>query len=277
MVSIMPVCRLPGLDLYYVERGQGEPLIFLNGLAGDSMSWMGQLKNFGRHYRCLALDHRDVGQSTYVAADYTTGELAQDLIGLCQQLRLGPAHVIGVSMGGMIAQEMALTAPQSVASLVLVNTLAAADEWFRATLELFKLIREQGPDTATFFSRLLPWWVSHEFFRDSGRTSWLMWLLAQNPYAQKLDGFQRQLRAVAKHDAAARLSEIRCPVLILSGVDDHIMPPRFALELKRLIPHAVLQQVPGVGHALPLENPVLFNSSLQQFLSGLAQAKKVAA
>jgi pimeloyl-ACP methyl ester carboxylesterase len=277
MVANMPVCRLSGLELYYVERGQGEPLIFLNGLAGDSMSWMGQLKSFSRQFRCIAIDNRDVGQSTYVDANYTTKELAQDLIGLCQQLRLGPAHVVGVSMGGMIAQEVALAAPDRVASLVLVNTLAAADDWFRGTLDLFKLIREQGPDTATFFSRILPWWVSHEFFRDSGRTSWLMWLLSQNPYAQKLEGFQRQLAAVAKHHTVDRLHEIRCPVLILSGADDHIMPPRFAQEMKRAIPHAVLQQIPGVGHALALENPVLFNSSLQHFLSGLAMQKRMSA
>jgi 3-oxoadipate enol-lactonase len=277
MVSTMPVCRLPGLDLYYVERGQGEPLIFLNGLAGDSMSWMGQLKTFSRHFRCIAVDNRDVGQSTYVNAEYTIRDIAQDLIGLCSHLGLGPAHVVGVSMGGMIAQEMALEAPDRVASLVLVNTLAAADDWFRGTLELFKLIREQGPDTATFFSRILPWWVSHEFFRDSGRTSWLMWLLSQNPYAQKLEGFRRQLSAVATHSTIDRLCEIRCPVLILSGVDDHIMPPRFALELKSQIPQAVLQPVPGVGHALALENPVLFNSSLQQFLAGLVQARRKSA
>ena len=273
----MPVCRLPGLELYYVERGQGEPLIFLNGLAGDSMSWMGQLKSFSRHYRCLALDNRDVGQSSYVDTPYSIRDLANDLIGFCEQLRLGPAHVVGVSMGGMIAQEMALAAPERVASLVLVNTLAGADDWFRATLDLFKLIRQQGPDTATFFSRILPWWVSHEFFRDSGRTSWLMWLLSQNPYAQKLEGFNRQLEAVAAHATATRLGQIRCPVMILSGVDDHIMPPHFALELKRLISHAVLQQAPGVGHALPVENPVLFNSSLTQFLNGLAASKKQAA
>jgi pimeloyl-ACP methyl ester carboxylesterase len=277
MVSIMPVCRLPGLELYYVERGQGEPLIFVNGLAGDSMSWMGQLKTFSRQYRCLAIDNRDVGQSTYANSSYTVHDLASDLIGFCEQLRLGPAHIVGVSMGGMIAQEMALAAPDRVASLALVNTLAAADDWFRATLDLFKLIRQQGPDTATFFSRVLPWWVSHEFFLDSGRTSWLMWLLSQNPYAQKLDGFLRQLEAVAAHSATSRLAGIRCPVLILSGVDDHIMPPRFALELKRLIPHAQLQQVSGVGHALPLENPVLFNSSLTQFLNGLTAPRKMSA
>jgi pimeloyl-ACP methyl ester carboxylesterase len=270
MVLTMPVCNLPGLELYYVERGQGEPLIFVNGLAGDSMAWMGQLKTFSRHYRCLATDNRDVGQSSYASSSYTVRDLAADLVGFCAQLRLPPAHVVGVSMGGMIAQELALAAPDRVASLVLVNTLAAADDWFRAMLALFKLIRQQGPDTATFFSRVLPWWVSHEFFLDSGRTSWLMWLLSQNPYAQKLDGFLRQLEAVAAHSAASRLSGIRCPVLILSGVDDHIMPPRFAVELKRLIPHAKLEQISGVGHALPLENPVLFNSSLTQFLNGLA-------
>ena len=241
------------------------------------MSWMGQLKTFGRQYRCFAIDQRDVGQSIYAKASYTIRDLAKDCLEFCEQMRLPPVHVVGVSMGGMIAQEMALQDPKRVASLALVNTLASVDDWFRATLKLFELVRKQSPDSAAFFSHMLPWWVSHAFFRDSGRTSWLMWLLSQNPYAQKLEGFLRQLEALAGHDVTVKLAEVRQPVLILTGADDYIIPPRYATELRRLIPHAVFRQIDNVGHALPLENPVLFNEAIAKHLESLSLAcKKVA-
>lgn len=272
----MPVCHLNNVDMYYVEKGQGEPLLFLNGLAGDSMAWMGQLKTFGRRFRCIAIDQRDVGQSSYAQSPYTLADLARDCLEFCEQLHLPRVHIVGVSMGGMVAQEIALQAPERVASLALVNTLARVDDWFRSTLKLFDMVRRQSADTATFFGHLLPWWVSHSFFRDSGRTSWLLWLLAQNPYAQKLEGFLRQLQAVAGHDATSRLGSIRCPTLILTSEDDYIIPPRYSIELKHLIPAASLEQIAAVGHALPVENPVLFNQSIAKHLGNLARPDRQA-
>src|SRR5207244_2763806 len=126
----------------------------------------------------------------------------------------------GLSMGGMIAQELALVAPDRVKSLVLVSTLARSDTWFRGTLEAFALIRKQVPDTAAFFEAILPWWVGHRFHEQGERVAWLRWLLRQNPHPQTLDAFLRQLGATARHDALGRLAEIRCPVLVLVGEDD---------------------------------------------------------
>src|SRR5437762_13530875 len=120
----MPVCQFSGAELYYAEKGQGDPLIFLNGLGGDHLYWLGQLRAFGKHYRCLAIDNRDAGQSTYAVSPYTIQDLAGDLAALFARLQLAPAHVIGLSMGGMIAQELTLACSHLVKSLVLVNSLA---------------------------------------------------------------------------------------------------------------------------------------------------------
>ncbi len=273
----MPFCHLAHRDLFYVERGQGEPLVFLNGLAGDCLSWMGQLKVFARQYRCLAVDSRDAGQSAYVTEPYTIPDLAADLAEFLQSLKLFPAHAVGLSMGGMIAQELALSAPALVKSLVLVNTLARVDDWFRGTLNAFELIRRHVPDTAAFFETILPWWVSNQFFAQSGRTSWLCWLLKQNPHAQRLEGFLRQIEAVRRHDTLGRLPRIQCPVLIISGADDQIIPPRYAEELRRRMPHAQHVVVPGVGHALPIENPGQFSSLLARFLQELRTPRRSSA
>src|SRR5438445_591601 len=147
----MPLCQLPDASLFYTERGQGEPVLFLNGLGGDHLYWLGQLRAFGKKYRCLAIDHRDVGQSSYTSEPYTIQTLAADLAALALKLQLPAIHVVGLSMGGMIAQELALGSPQLVRSLVLVNTLGRTDDWFQATLSAFQKIRLQVSETASFF------------------------------------------------------------------------------------------------------------------------------
>jgi len=266
----MPLCQLPGASLFYVERGQGDPVLFLNGLGGDHLYWLGQLRAFGKHYQCLALDHRDVGQSSYAAEPYTIQTLAADLAALVHKLQLPAVHVVGLSMGGMIAQELALSSPQLVRSLVLVNTLGRTDDWFHATLSAFQKIRLQVPDTASFFEAVLPWWVSYQFFAESGRISWLRWLLHQNPHGQKLEGFMRQVEAIRGHDTMERLQRIHCPVLILAGEDDQIAPRRFSQELHQRIPHSQLVMVPRVGHALPIEDPGQFNRLLGSFLQAVS-------
>lgn len=262
----MPLCHLSHADLFHEEKGQGAPLLFLNGLSGDHLYWRSQFRVFGKRYRCLAVDNRDVGQSSYAAHSYTIRDLAGDLSEWMEQLKLPPAHVVGLSMGGAIAQELAVAVPERVKSLVLMNTLAHSDDWFRGTLKAFELIRRQVANTAEFFEAILPWWVSHRFFEQSERVSWLRMLLHQNPHPQRLDGFLRQLEALAHHDAAERLREISCPVLVIAGEDDCVAPLRFSQQIQELIPQAQLVVLHGVGHAPALEDARQFNSRLMEFL-----------
>src|SRR5947208_13219433 len=147
----MPTISSRGLDLHYADMGHGTPLVFLNGLAGDHLYWMGQFRAFARRFRCLAFDNRDSGQSSYPAEPYSIPDLAEDVAHVLTTLDLSPAHVVGLSLGGMIAQELALRHPQRVRSLVLVGTVARADAWFTATLDAFGLIRRQVADSPGFF------------------------------------------------------------------------------------------------------------------------------
>jgi pimeloyl-ACP methyl ester carboxylesterase len=264
----MPTIQLRHVKVFFAERGQGEPVLFLNGLCGDHAYWMGQLRALGRRFRCLAVDNRDVGQSSYAAAGYTTADLAADTADLLDQLGLTEAHVVGLSLGGMIAQELALARPELVRSLVLAGTLGRSDDWFRATLAAFGLIRRQVADTAGFFEAILPWWVSHRFFEQPDRVAWLRWLLHQNPFPQRLDGFERQLQAIGQHDALDRLHQIRCPVLLVVGEDDSVAPPRYTHQIRDQIPPAQLALLPGVGHAPPIEDPQTFNNCVAEFLGG---------
>ena len=144
------------LALHYSAVGSGEPLIFLTGLSGDHLYWMGQLRAFGSRFRCLCSDLRDAGQSPYVSSSYTIADLAEDVIRLMDSLHLVPAHVVGMSLGSMIAQEMALRHPDRVRSLFLAGTLAQSDVWFRGILDAFSAIRRQVDGTPAFFQTVLP-------------------------------------------------------------------------------------------------------------------------
>ena len=264
----MPQLRHNGLCLHYADAGQGPPVVFLNGLAGDHLYWMGQFRPFGNRYRCLAPDNRDAGRSDYAGDSYSVGDLADDVAALLAEVAQAPAHVVGLSLGGMIAQELALRHPERVRSLFLVGTLARADDWFNATLDAYSLIRRQVADTPAFFEALLPWLVSHRFFESSTKVEWLCASLRQNPQPQRIDGFFRQFDAIRRHDTLERLGEVRCPVLVAVGEDDRIVPPRYARQLAERVPQARLEVLPGIGHAPPIEDPRGFNRLLADFLDG---------
>jgi 3-oxoadipate enol-lactonase len=263
----MPTVHCNGHELHYAASGSGPALVFLNGLAGDHLYWMGQVRALSPQFRCLALDNRDVGQSSYASGPYTIAELADDVVCLLDTLALSAAHIIGLSLGGMIAQELALRHPRRVLSLCLVDTLARSDAWFNATLDAFSFIRKQVPDSGSFFVALLPWLVSHRFFDEPSRLDWLAALLRGNPFPQRIEGFFRQIEAIRGHDALDRLSAISCPVLVAVGEDDMIAPPRYAGQLASAVQGARLEVLPGVGHAPPIEAPRLFNRLLADFLT----------
>jgi pimeloyl-ACP methyl ester carboxylesterase len=265
----MPWCNLSSLEVFYADRGTGDPVLFLNGLSGDHLYWAAQLRAFGRKFHALAPDNRDVGQTRHPGQPYSVADLADDTAGLLRRLDLAPAHVIGLSMGGMIAQELALRAPERVRSLVLADTLARSDDWFRGTLTTFEKIRRQVADTPAFFDAILPWWVSWRFFEGSERITWLRWLLQQNPHPQPLEGFLRQLDAMRRFDAWDRVHAIRCPVLVLAGEDDYVCPLRYSEQLRDRIPGARLAVLPQVGHAPPVENAALFQQQVTAFLESL--------
>jgi 3-oxoadipate enol-lactonase len=262
----MPRVRCNGLDLFYADTGSGPPLVFLNGLAGDHLYWAGQVRHFARRFRCLAPDNRDSGESSYAREPYSIGDLAEDVACLLAALDLPPAHLVGLSLGGMIAQEFALRHPQRVRSLCLVGTLARSDDWFCGTLHAYGLIRRQVADTPAFFEALLPWLVSHRFFESPTKVDWLRGLLRQNPQPQRIDGFFRQIEAIERHDVLDRLHEVGCPVMVAVGEDDRLIPPRYARELAAALPQARLELLPGVGHAPPIEDPRGFNRLLAEFL-----------
>jgi pimeloyl-ACP methyl ester carboxylesterase len=127
--KIVPIARLDELTLYYELEGpaQGEAIIFLNGLTGDHNNWLLQVQSFKDRYRCLSFDWRDTGlSSASPVPNYSLADLAEDVSGLIEALKLGRCHLVGLSMGGAVAQEVALRYPEKVASLTLASSFAVS-------------------------------------------------------------------------------------------------------------------------------------------------------
>jgi pimeloyl-ACP methyl ester carboxylesterase len=118
----MPIAKAGEIDIYYEIHGKGLPLIMILGLGQDLATWDFQVGEFSKHFRLIVFDNRDSGRSSQSLAPYTTEDMARDTLGLMDYLDIERAHVLGTSMGGMIAQQVAFLAPERVMRLVLAST-----------------------------------------------------------------------------------------------------------------------------------------------------------
>lgn len=256
-----------GIGLHYVEAGQGEPLVLIMGFGGDHLSWGFQLPEFATKYRVLAFDNRGAGQSDSPDLPYTMAMMAGDTVGLMDALGIERAHVVGVSMGGMVAQQLALDHPARVRSLHLACTLARPDPYLRALTESWRELRHALSREA-MLRAIGPWLFAPVTYRERPEFIEMIFQNAlANPYPQTLTGFIRQGEAIASHDTVGRLGGLRCPTLVSVAEEDILVPPRFSRDVAALIPGATLRLVPGAGHAYFWERPDAFNALCLEFLA----------
>lgn len=262
----MPTVRVGDIQIFYQDVGEGDPLLLIMGFGGDHTAWALQMADFAARYRVIAFDNRGVGQTDSPDHPYTTRMMAGDALGLMDALDIDRAHVLGVSMGGMIAQELVLARPDRVRSLHLACTFARPDAYMLALNSAWREMRI-GLGRESTMRTLGLWLFSPITYTERPE---LIEVLLQNslatPYPQSLAGFLRQGEAVAAHDALDRLSAIRCPTLVSVAEDDILVPPRFAREIVARIPGAELGLVPSAGHGYFLERPDVFNQLSLDFI-----------
>jgi pimeloyl-ACP methyl ester carboxylesterase len=277
----MSIAKVGAIDLYYDEQGSGDPLLLVMGLAADSAAWLFQVPDFARHYRTIVFDNRGVGRSAKPPGPYTIHEMADDTAGLLDVLGIARAHVVGVSMGGMIAQELALRHPERVRGLVLACTYPEPDAeverqrqfsmaQFGATVAADGEMRIDltALDPMLFFQHLLPR-VFNQAFIDQELPKLMQLFSGALQYGFSMEAILGQVAAVMGHRATDRLHQIKARTLVITGDADLLIPPANSRVLAEHIPNARLVTIPGGSHGFNFETPERFNREVLAFLAGV--------
>lgn len=250
-------------------RGQGPPLVLVPGLGGKGTTWEPFLSSAATRFRTLAFDPPGSGLAPPLDGPVTVRDLAVATLGLLDDVGVGRAAVMGRSMGGMIAQELALLAPDRVSALVLVATTPRADRHLTEVFELWARMAELGLPTEVRHRSSLLWCLGARALEGTGRAR--AYLRAKSTSDRPTD-YARQARACAAHDALERLPGLRIPTLVIGGEEDRLTPPPHARALAEAIPGARLRILEGVGHLPYLEDPETFAKDVLEFLEGTARA-----
>jgi pimeloyl-ACP methyl ester carboxylesterase len=251
------------VDLAFTESGEGEPVVLVMGLGAPGDAWQPHVDAWSRSFRCIAVDNRGAGASPAPDGPYTTGELADDVACLVRRLDLGAVRVVGLSMGGAIAQELALAHPELVERLVLVATWARCDHYTAELLQVLSSVRAQA-DPATFTALLQAVIWSPEWYDvhlDDLRKE------REQSAVMSQSAFDAQVAACTTHDAWDRLSEIAVPTLVTAGSSDLFIRPRVTAEVAGGIPGAELEVFEGGGHTHHWEQLDRFNDLVERWLA----------
>ncbi len=265
----MPCAEINGTRLYYQDHGQGEALVLVPGMGADHISWLRQLPAFRRHYRVIIYDPRGLGRSSRPREPYAFKALADDVIGLMDHLGVEKAHVLGQSLGGVVAQEIAIDYPGRVLKLVLVSTLAGGDDeglepGLPETLSLAEAGAQagvSGAETRKTMNALIDLSFNRWTYRK-GLQLMCRLFVKQDMFAGQPD----QERALAGHSTIDRLQLIRARTLVITGTSDRIIRPQASERLAAGIPDARLVMVKGGSHGFNMEMTARFNREILDFL-----------
>lgn len=264
----MPRIQIGSQTIAYDEHGAGHALLLLTGLGSSRFGWWKQIAPFAEKFRVLALDNRDAGESGQATEAYSIDDMANDAVGIIQNLGLAPTFVLGYSMGGFIALALTLQYPELVDKLILVSTSAGGPAHVKPSPEDMKLLaRDPREDKEARVRRTQHLLTGAKYIAPDDLDE-LVDHARRVP--QSNEAYQRQtIAAMAFHASGAhtRLHEIRVPTLVIHGDADPIVPYANGQALASAIPHAKLVTLPGVGHLPRLEATQEFNRAVMGFLS----------
>lgn len=262
----MATCTIEGRTLYYELNGNGPPLVLIRGLGSNADHWYAQLPVLTPHFKVLTFDNRGVGRSDDSEGDYTAKVMMEDTIALMNHVGFDKADVCGLSMGGMIAQELAITHPERVNALVLCVTHSGGEKQVTAspeTADLFQRMVEEGTDEAKMAA-------AAALFADVTLKTKQHLIAAYGEISLKhpvpAEILRKQWGAVAKFDAWRRLPQISAPTLVLTAEDDRLIPPENAKILADRIPDSQLVILPDAGHQVLIEQAEAANKAILDFL-----------
>lgn len=263
----MPKVKLGNISLYYEVHGRGVPLLLIAGLGSDVSSWLCVLKRLSSRFRVIVFDNRGCGRSSASHKKYSVSKLAEDAIKLLDHLKIERAHVLGHSMGGYIAQELAINHPRRVNKLILVSTAQVSSKKNNVLFnDLYCQLEKEGY-SKEWFRRWVFLLFSNKLSKDKSFRDMFINNSMGYPYLQKLEGFKRQIEAIASFDTRKKIGTIKAKTLVIEGEHDILITPKESKTLAKRIPNSTFKLLNGAAHCMHIENPKLFTSTILRFLS----------
>jgi 3-oxoadipate enol-lactonase len=259
----MPFVENEGAKIYWDEQGSGEPLLLIMGLSYPSYMWHRSRPILARTYRTIALDNRGVGQSDVPPGAYSIALMASDAATVLDAAKLQSAHVFGVSMGGMIAQEFALQYPKRVRSLILGCTAAGGPHAVQAERKVLEILMRQGMTPEEAKEAIIP------FIYDSGtpRERIDEDMAIRMKWYPTPQGYTSQLQGIMGWEAYSRIAEITAPTMVIHGETDMLVPPANGRLIAERIPRAKLVLIPCASHIFETDQPAVAMQAILGFLA----------
>lgn len=288
--------KVNGIDIYYEVHGKGEPLVLIEGLGYSEWMWYKQVPTLSERYKVLVFDNRGVGNTDKPDSEYTIELMADDTAGLLRTLGIRRAHILGISLGGFIAQEVALRHPDIVRSLILVSTNTGSRNAMHKYSQLWNgylklwgflpgIIESNGK--ASMPSGIEPYYgmtkeekiryglmsaFTPEYFNNHPEeidriVEWRM----ENP--QPTYAWKRQFIAGINFDSSAKVHDIEAPTLVIAGSGDKFVTPDSSRELAVRIPNSRFVTIDGTGHLLFIERSEELNNLVIGFLGEQSKQK----
>jgi len=266
----MPFVENLGARIYWDEEGRGAPLLLIMGLGWPSQAWNRLRPVLSEKYHTIAFDNRGVGRSDASAGPYSMAQMAADASAVLNAARVNAAHIFGVSMGGMIAQEFALQYPQKVRSLILGCTAAGGPQAVRAEEQALQVLMTRGKDPDQFARAINP------FIYDAGTPPQLVEedTAMRAKWYTSADAYFAQLQAVIAWEAYGRLAEIAAPTLVVHGENDRLIPAENGKRIAARIPGAKLVIIQGASHVFTTDQPDAARAAILDFLGSQATRKR---
>jgi pimeloyl-ACP methyl ester carboxylesterase len=271
----MAFLKRSDVELYFELTGSGPPVLFIQGVGVVGEAWRPQVERLKKDFQTLLFDNRGIGKSMPCSGAISIEEMAEDASALMEAAGWPSAHVVGHSMGGVIAQELALQFPQKVRSLSLVCTFGRGKDAARLTpwvlwMTLRTRLGTRGMRRRAFLEMLWPAAALKSL--DSESVARSVGALVGRDLADQPSVLMKQVRALSRHDKLHRLGELAAiPTLVLSAEQDPIALPRYGQDLSDAIPGAHFELLPGASHGVTIQQAEKVNQTLIRFLQQFSQ------
>ena len=264
----MSFAKINNIECYYEIHGEGRPLVLIAGLASDSESWRLVLGPLKKRFKVIIFDNRGVGRTKDPGGPLNISDMAKDTVALMDHLGIENAHILGHSMGGFIAQDIAITYPERVNKVILACTAPALSDKVQILLGdiLFK-IYTRDDKYEDFIKDFIKWLFTPAFLHDKKKTSQFIKYVLTYPYRQNHENFKRQFEACGKYRSVDRLKRFKSETLLISAGKDMVISEAETNLLNSKIPDSKIKHIPKSAHSVQTEFPKQFAKDVIEFLT----------